>query len=121
MTLNIKRKTQDDVIFIDERFSLWRDRFQWILYKFPNGRLKEDGTKRDLPSGISSDKTYHPTLEQLVDYLVEAEVKEVEALEDILPALYEIKDDILECMETCTEPWNKIPAKTTEKAPPNDS
>lgn len=119
--LEIKGKSQDDIIYVSEEFSLWRDKFQWILYRFPNGRLKENGELKNLPSGMSPNKTYHPHLEQLVDYLVECQIKEATDLEDIHVVVQQIKDDILWHMKMVTKPWGKTPAETAYKAPADDA
>jgi len=107
---NAHKRDQNDLITLSSAYSLWRDRYQWILYYFPNSRYTKSGKLKDLPSGESPNRTYHPRLEQLVDYLVENDTKAAEDLSMILGEVVGLKDEIKNMLEGYLEPIGVTPA-----------
>lgn len=106
----LDKRVQSDVIFVSERFSIWRDQYQWFLYDFHESRYRKDGIEKKIPG-----PTYHPKLSQLVSFMVEAKIKEATALNQIVDYTNEIKRDILQHMKTVTVLWGKTPSDTCEK------
>lgn len=111
----LDKRMQADLIFVTERFSVWRDHYQWFLYDFRNGRLKEDGTEKKIPR-----PTYHPRLEQLVDFMVEGVMREEAiSLESIVERVNTHKFQIYDHMQTVLQPWGRTPAESVEKEDDN--
>lgn len=103
-------RTQADVIYVSERFSIYRDQYQWFLYDFHDSRYKKDGTEKNIPG-----PTYHPKLSQLVSFMLEAKIKEADTLQQIVEHMDQIKQDILEHMQKTTITWDKTPSDKCEK------
>ena len=122
---SIKARTQNDVITLCPRFSVWRDSQQWILYDFLGTRLKKDGVSlKDLPSGNNPNKTYHPKLGQLMDHMVEHSSKEMTELRGIVTAVEILQAGIEFAVKGYLAPLGITPAdaaQTLNKAPAVDA
>ncbi len=103
-------KTQDDVITLSPRFSLWRDQYQWFLYDFRTGRYNDKHKLKKLPN-----PTYHPKLSQLVDYMVQLKAREAETLEDIAKTVGVLNAEILTVLSGYVEPLGITPSDAAEK------
>ena len=110
MNLNIKGKTQDDVITLSDRFSIWRDQYQWFLYDFSKGRKREDGTLKKLPT-----PTYHPKLEQLVSFMTQLSAREAKTLDEICVCVGTLNAEILKVVSGYVEPLGITPSDAAEK------
>lgn len=104
-------RTQDDLIFVTERFSIWRDKYQWFLYDFHGSRLDKKGDPRKPPR-----PTYHPKLSQLIDSMVENVMREeAENLRHVETLVNTHKYQIFDYMQTILQPWGKTAADECEK------
>lgn len=103
-------KSQNDVITLSERFSLYRDQYQWFLYDFHDTRLKADGTPKKLPT-----PTYHPRLEQLVDHMVQKQARDAKVLIEIVDHVAMLSLDIMSALEGFLEPLGVTPADAAVK------
>ena len=106
-----KGKTQHDVIPISERFSCWRDKYQWMLYDFHESRFNNKGELKILPS-----PTFHPKLSQLVDFMVESLTKEeAESLKNIVVSVNTHKYQIYTYLQKTLAPIVITPADAAEQ------
>ena len=109
-----KEKTQADVITLSNRFSCWRDKYQWILYDFGKSRLNEEGEPKKLPNSIGN-KTYYPRLTQMMDHMIQVAPEDVNNMGSILTEICKLQTQILEVLEGHLEPLGMTPADATNK------
>ena len=108
--MNKKEKTQADVIILSNRFSLWRDYYQWFLYDFHDSRERENGTLKKLPS-----PTYHPKLEQLVSFMTELTAREATELVHIETLVNTHKFQIYDFLKKQLAPLGLTPSDAASK------
>lgn len=86
---------------INERFSLQRDRYQWIVHEYrpsKNPRTGEDT--------LSHNKSYFPKFEQACNHILENTAEGVEVLEDMKEMLETTFTDIRKLVDQLGEPEN---------------
>ena len=78
---------------INNRFSVRRDRYCWILSEWIDGL-----TRKELPKK-SERKTFHANLKQVADAMVDRTMGEADSLQAIIPTVEKLRDEIAAMLE----------------------
>lgn len=97
--MNTKEKAGKNALHINDTFAIDWDRYQWILYYWPNNKFNENGEFK----GCTSNNThYFPRLKQVAEFMVRISLEH----EGTAQHLHELEgkiDKLIQKQEECLE------------------
>ena len=81
------------MIIINERFSTERDKYQWLLHE------AKEGTSKDGDPIITTNTSYHPSLQFVCNEVANRQLGDCESVKDIAAALAKFSTEMYQLFD----------------------